>query len=137
MELMEGAGSDLHLLHGMVPELQKGDILGHEVRLLSRLGLVELMLLLQFVGIVESVGPEVIKVKVGDRVVACCRSECSSPLERFYPLRVLSQPRLRQILHVPEEALAGVPQVQLVLAHERDVRQPHLFVPLSLASLRS
>jgi hypothetical protein len=41
-------GSDLHLLHGTVVELEKGDILGHE-----------------FCGIVDEVGSEVTKVKKG------------------------------------------------------------------------
>jgi hypothetical protein len=41
-------GSDLHLLHGTVVELQKGDILGHE-----------------FCGVVDSVGEGVTKFKKG------------------------------------------------------------------------
>ena len=41
-------GSDLHLLHGTVVELQKGDILGHE-----------------FCGVVDEVGSEVTKFKKG------------------------------------------------------------------------
>lgn len=41
-------GSDLHLLHGSVVELQKGDILGHE-----------------FCGIVDEVGSEVKKLRKG------------------------------------------------------------------------
>ncbi len=45
-------GSDLHLYHGYVPELHDGDILGHE-----------------FVGVVEEVGPDVRKIRRGDRVV--------------------------------------------------------------------
>ncbi|CAF9904910.1 MAG: hypothetical protein GOMPHAMPRED_002984 [Gomphillus americanus] len=44
-------GSDLHLYHGSVFELQKGDILGHE-----------------FCGVVESVGPAITNVKPGQRV---------------------------------------------------------------------
>ncbi|BGP21510.1 alcohol dehydrogenase [Rhodotorula toruloides] len=46
-------GSDMHLLAGAIIELRKGDILGHEC-----------------MGIVDSVGPGVTKLKVGDRVVA-------------------------------------------------------------------
>ena len=45
-------GSDLHLLSGMVPEMEEGDILGHE-----------------FMGIVVAVGSQVRSFKEGDRVV--------------------------------------------------------------------
>ncbi|MDF2535170.1 MAG: theronine dehydrogenase-like Zn-dependent dehydrogenase [Bacillales bacterium] len=45
-------GSDLHLIHGMVPNLEKGSILGHET-----------------MGIVEEIGKDVHKVKKGDRVI--------------------------------------------------------------------
>lgn len=45
-------GSDLHLIHGMIPNMQEDYIIGHEP-----------------MGIVEEVGPEVTKVKKGDRVI--------------------------------------------------------------------
>lgn len=45
-------GSDLHLLQAYVPAMMPGDVLGHE-----------------FMGEVVEVGPEVTKLKVGDRVV--------------------------------------------------------------------
>ncbi|KTF40742.1 zinc-dependent alcohol dehydrogenase [Xanthomonas translucens] len=45
-------GSDLHLYRGKIPDLHSGDVLGHE-----------------FMGVVEDVGPEVTRVKKGDRVV--------------------------------------------------------------------
>ncbi len=45
-------GSDLHLLHGYIPMMQQGDILGHE-----------------FMGEVLEVGTEVTNLKKGDRVV--------------------------------------------------------------------
>ncbi len=45
-------GSDLHLIHGMVPNMKKGFILGHET-----------------MGIVEETGPEVTRVRKGDRVI--------------------------------------------------------------------
>ncbi len=45
-------GSDLHLYDGFIPTMKRGDILGHE-----------------FMGEVVEVGPEVRKVKKGDRVV--------------------------------------------------------------------
>lgn len=53
-------GSDLHLLHGSVVEMEKGDILGHE-----------------FCGVVESFGPGVKNVQQGDRVVASFQSKFS------------------------------------------------------------
>jgi threonine dehydrogenase-like Zn-dependent dehydrogenase len=52
-------GSDLHLLHGVVLEMAKGDILGHE-----------------FCGIVDSVGKDVTKVKPGKRYVASFQIAC-------------------------------------------------------------
>src|SRR6201985_1446979 len=45
-------GSDLHIYRGKIPMMEHGDILGHE-----------------FMGIVEDVGPAVLRVKKGDRVV--------------------------------------------------------------------
>lgn len=45
-------GSDLHLIHGMIPNLRTGSTLGHEA-----------------MGIVEETGNEVTKVKKGDRVI--------------------------------------------------------------------
>lgn len=45
-------GSDLHLYHGMVPNMPKGFVMGHET-----------------MGIVVDAGPEVNKVKKGDRVI--------------------------------------------------------------------
>ncbi|MBE5965581.1 MAG: glutathione-dependent formaldehyde dehydrogenase [Lachnospiraceae bacterium] len=45
-------GSDLHLIHGMVPNMPHGFVLGHET-----------------MGIVEETGKEVHKVKKGDRVI--------------------------------------------------------------------
>lgn len=45
-------GSDLHLLHGMIPNTPKDYVLGHET-----------------MGIVEEVGKEVTKLKKGDRII--------------------------------------------------------------------
>ncbi|WEW61432.1 hypothetical protein PRK78_006922 [Emydomyces testavorans] len=52
-------GSDLHIYHGAVSEMEKGDILGHE-----------------FCGKVEAIGSAVKNVKVGDRVVASFQIAC-------------------------------------------------------------
>ena len=52
-------GSDLHLLHGVVLEMQKGDILGHE-----------------FCGVVDQVGSGVKKIKPGKRYVASFQIAC-------------------------------------------------------------
>jgi len=52
-------GSDLHLIHGMIPNLPQHYIIGHEP-----------------VGIVEETGPEVTKVKKGDRVVVPFNVSC-------------------------------------------------------------
>ncbi len=45
-------GSDLHLIHGFIPNMQEDYVIGHEP-----------------MGIVEEVGPEVTKVRKGDRVI--------------------------------------------------------------------
>ncbi|HEX7044065.1 MAG TPA: zinc-dependent alcohol dehydrogenase [Burkholderiales bacterium] len=52
-------GSDLHLYDGYIPGMKAGDILGHE-----------------FMGEVVEVGPEVTKLKVGDRVVVPFTISC-------------------------------------------------------------
>ena len=52
-------GSDLHLYGGYIPSMKKGDIIGHE-----------------FMGEVVEVGPEVKKLKVGDRVVVPFTISC-------------------------------------------------------------
>ncbi|KAI9499689.1 chaperonin 10-like protein [Zychaea mexicana] len=52
-------GSDLHLYHGEILQLKKGDIMGHEM-----------------MGIVDKVGDRVTKVKPGDRVVAAFNVAC-------------------------------------------------------------
>ncbi|WP_336771476.1 zinc-dependent alcohol dehydrogenase [Paenibacillus sp. MMO-58] len=57
-------GSDLHLIHGMIPNLQENYVIGHEP-----------------MGIVEEVGPGVTKVKKGDRVIIPFNIACG---ECFY-----------------------------------------------------
>jgi threonine dehydrogenase-like Zn-dependent dehydrogenase len=54
-------GSDLHLYNGLVPTMEKGDILGHE-----------------FMGEVVETGPEVRNLKEGDRVVVAFPISCGN-----------------------------------------------------------
>lgn len=54
-------GSDLHLIHGMVPNMPEDFIIGHEP-----------------MGIVEEVGPEITKLKKGDRVIVPFNIACGS-----------------------------------------------------------
>jgi threonine dehydrogenase-like Zn-dependent dehydrogenase len=71
-------GSDLHLYDGYIPAMKPGDILGHE-----------------FMGQVVEIGPEVRRVKVGDRVtvpfpIACgqcyfCRQQMFSLCDNTNP----------------------------------------------------
>ncbi|RNB56612.1 glutathione-dependent formaldehyde dehydrogenase [Brevibacillus gelatini] len=57
-------GSDLHLFHGMIPNLQEDYVIGHEP-----------------MGVVEEVGPSVTKLKKGDRVIIPFNIACG---ECFY-----------------------------------------------------
>ncbi|MEU1397003.1 zinc-dependent alcohol dehydrogenase [Micromonospora zamorensis] len=71
-------GSDLHLYHGYIPAMRKGDILGHE-----------------FMGEVVEVGPQVRNLTPGDRVVvpfpiAC--GHCSSCQRGLYSVCENSNP---------------------------------------------
>src|ERR1700744_3299769 len=54
-------GSDLHLYDGYIPTMKKGDILGHET-----------------MGEVVEIGPDVKKIKVGDRIVIPFDIACGS-----------------------------------------------------------
>lgn len=69
-------GSDLHLYHGEILTLQKGDILGHEVRAQTTFQLTNNLIFWQFMGKVDRVGPNVTKFKPGDRVVASFQIAC-------------------------------------------------------------
>ncbi|WP_161880365.1 zinc-dependent alcohol dehydrogenase [Deinococcus alpinitundrae] len=81
-------GSDLHLLDGRIPSMEKGDILGHE-----------------FMGEVVEVGKDVKTLKVGDRVVVPFNIACGvcDPCKRgFYSACDNSNPN-----HRMAEALYG------------------------------
>lgn len=81
-------GSDLHLLDGRIPSMEKGDILGHE-----------------FMGEVVEVGKDVRTLKVGDRVVVPFNIACGrcDPCKRgFYSACDNSNPN-----HRMAEALYG------------------------------
>ncbi|PRY10169.1 threonine dehydrogenase-like Zn-dependent dehydrogenase [Pontibacter ummariensis] len=52
-------GSDLHLYHGLVPDTRVGATFGHE-----------------FIGVVEEIGPDVKKLKVGDQVIVPFNIAC-------------------------------------------------------------
>ncbi|MFG3582340.1 zinc-dependent alcohol dehydrogenase [Micromonospora chersina] len=77
-------GSDLHLINGYLPAMREGDILGHE-----------------FMGEVVETGPDVQRIKVGDRVVvgsvvACggcwyCRTEQYSLCDNSNPQPVFTE----------------------------------------------
>ena len=80
-------GSDLHFIDGYLPSMREGDVIGHE-----------------FMGVIEEVGPEVTKVKKGDRVVvpsfiACdqcwyCHRELYSLCDNTNPKPELQEPLL-------------------------------------------
>ncbi|KQO59390.1 alcohol dehydrogenase [Methylobacterium sp. Leaf87] len=80
-------GSDLHFIDGYIPTMKAGDVIGHE-----------------FMGVVEEIGPEVKKVKKGDRVVVpsfitcgqCwyCKNKLSSLCDNTHPKPELQEPVL-------------------------------------------
>lgn len=83
-------GSDLHLLHGSVVEMQKGDILGHE-----------------FCGLVDEMGSGVKGFKKGDRVVASFQIACGDVSDRMRITQLREAHTL--IVHVlQEEAVFSV-----------------------------
>ncbi|KAI1408377.1 GroES-like protein [Hypoxylon sp. FL1857] len=80
-------GSDLHLYHGTVIQLNKGDILGHE-----------------FCGIVDEVGSAVTKVKKGKRYVASFQIACG---DCFFCKQKLSSQCERTSANTTQRAMYG------------------------------
>ncbi|TPX17530.1 uncharacterized protein E0L32_003173 [Thyridium curvatum] len=80
-------GSDLHLLHGSVVQMNKGDILGHE-----------------FCGVVDSVGSAVKGVKVGGRYVASFQIACG---DCFFCKQKLSSQCEKTNSNTTERAMYG------------------------------
>lgn len=80
-------GSDLHLYHGVVVELQKGDILGHE-----------------FCGRIDSMGSEITGFKEGERVVASFQIACG---DCMYCKKKLSSQCERTNANTIENAMYG------------------------------
>ncbi|KAI8952610.1 GroES-like protein [Xylaria longipes] len=80
-------GSDLHLLHGTVVQLNKGDILGHE-----------------FCGIVDEVGSAVKKVQKGRRYVASFQIACG---ECFFCKQKLSSQCEKTNANTTQRAMYG------------------------------
>ena len=104
-------GSDLHLIHGMVPNMPEGYVIGHEP-----------------MGIVEEVGPDVTKVKVGDRViipfnVSCgtcpyCQSGLTSQCDNSNPhgesVPTLGFPKRLAVIPVDRQNICGC---RMVISH--------------------
>lgn len=87
-------GSDLHLLHGYMPTMEKGDILGHEP-----------------MGEVVEVGSDVKNLKVGDRVVvpfviAC--GECFFCKKGLYSCCDVSNPNAKIAIEAMGHSPAGL-----------------------------
>ena len=87
-------GSDLHLYNGFNPAMQPGDILGHE-----------------FMGEVMEIGPDVKKLKVGDRVVvpfpiAC--GHCDPCHRELYSVCENSNPNAALVEKLWGHSIAGV-----------------------------
>lgn len=87
-------GSDVHIYHGLISGMEKGDILGHE-----------------FAGRVVEVGPEVSRVKVGDRVVvpfviAC--GGCEPCLSNNFSFCSTSNPNNKELKKITGHPSAGL-----------------------------
>ena len=109
-------GSDLHFIGGYLPGVRKGDVIGHE-----------------FMGEVVEIGPEVRRVKPGDRVIvpsficcgSCwfCRHELWSLCDNTNPKPELQEP----LLGYPTAGIYGYTQLfgGYAGSHAEYVRVPH------------
>lgn len=109
-------GSDLHFIDGYIPTMRAGDVIGHE-----------------FMGVIEEVGPEVRKVKKGDRVVVpsfivcgdCwyCKHQLYSLCDNTNPKPELQEP----LLGYPTAGIYGYTHAfgGYAGAHAQYVRVPH------------
>ena len=109
-------GSDLHFIGGYVPGMREGDVIGHE-----------------FMGEVVEVGPEVAKVKPGDRVVvpsfigcgSCwfCRHELWSLCDNTNPKPELQEP----LIGYPTAGIYGYTHAfgGYAGSHAEYIRVPH------------
>ena len=109
-------GSDLHFIGGYLPGVRKGDVIGHE-----------------FMGEVVEIGPEVRRVKPGDRVIvpsficcgSCwfCRHELWSLCDNTNPKPELQEP----LLGYPTAGIYGYTHLfgGYAGSHAEYVRVPH------------
>jgi len=109
-------GSDLHFIDGYLPSMREGDVIGHE-----------------FMGEIVEVGPDVKKVKRGDRVVVpsfivcgnCwyCQHDLYSLCDNTHPKPELQEP----LLGYPTAGIYGYTHAfgGYAGAHAQYVRVPH------------
>jgi len=116
VSLSTTCGSDLHFIDGYIPTMKAGDVIGHE-----------------FMGVVEEVGPQVERLKVGTRVTvpsficcgACwyCRHELWSLCDNTNPNAELQE----KALGFPTAGIYGYTHAfgGYAGAHATYVRVPH------------